>query len=59
MPEEILPGDVVVLKCGGPALTVRKVCGEWIEVNWFCGHECRTDQLIVIRFAEVQPATTH
>lgn len=39
--EQYLPGDVVVLKSGGPDMTVKSVSGDplMVDVVWFDGSE--------------------
>lgn len=33
----IRPGDLVVLKSGGPRMAVAAVCGRSVQVTWFDG----------------------
>lgn len=33
--KEFLVGDVVVLKCGGPQMTIREISGRSAWCNWF------------------------
>jgi len=35
MSEQFKPGDVVMLKSGGPSMTVASVNGEFAECVWF------------------------
>ena len=59
MKEEIKVGDIVWLKSGSPAMTVRSVGiiddADTVEVDWFCEHTPYDAKFSLVTLTKTQP----